>query len=69
MKELNTKTYAKTKSCQAIDETDIHQLTLEDRYYYLLHLKFNPLKLKTPLTHAPLQTKAWQSPSTPSKSS
>ena len=47
MKELNAETNAETKNPQVIDESDIHQLTLEDRYYCLLHQKYNPLKPKS----------------------
>ena len=65
MKELN----AETKNQQVIDESDIHQLTLEDRYYCLHHLKYNLLKLKILLTHASVQTEARQTPLAHSKSS
>ena len=64
MKELN----AETKNQQDIDESDIHQLTLEDRYYCLLHLKYNPLKPKILLTRASVQTEARQTPLAHSKS-
>ena len=60
MKELNAETNAETKSQQVIDESDIHQLTLDGKYYCLLHLKYNPLTLKVLLTHASVQTKARQ---------
>ena len=58
MKELNAKTNAETKNQQVIDESDIHQLTLEDRYYCLRRLKYNPLRPKILLTRAPVQTEA-----------
>ena len=68
MKELNAETNAETKNQQIINGGDIHQLTPEDKYYYLLHLKYNPLRLKIPLTCTPVQTEARQSQSAPSKS-
>ena len=68
MKELNAETNAETKVHQVIEENDTHQLTLEDKYYYLLHLKYSLLKLKIQLTCTSVQTEARQSPFAPSKS-
>ena len=42
MKGQNAETNAETKNQQVIDESDIPQLTLEDRYYCLHPLKYNP---------------------------
>ena len=67
-KEQNAETNSEDKNHRDIDENNPHQLTLEDKYYCLHHLKYNPLRLKIPLTHTPVQTEARQSPSTPSKS-
>ena len=68
MKEQNAETNAETKNHRAINEDDTHQLTLEDKYYCLLHLKYSLLRLKIQLTRTPVQTEAWQSPFAPSKS-
>ena len=69
MKGQNAETNAETKVHRVIEENDTHQLTLEDKYYCLLHLKYSLLRLKIQLTRTSVQTEARQSPFAPSKSS